>query len=79
MSEAEADEDLEQQTAKPADETAEVVGGSSEDSIDGVALPVPEVIATHPMFGFEVTDHGLDGGTSAQLALDGRGHPPLLA
>jgi hypothetical protein len=31
------------------------------------------------MFGFEMADHRLDGGTPAQLALDFRRQPPLLA
>lgn len=47
----------------------EVVAGSGEDDIDGVAVAVPQVVAAHPVFGFEIADDRLDGGAPAHLAL----------
>ena len=47
------------QELQPANEAAEVADGG-EDCIAGIALAVPEVIATHAMLGLEVADHGLD-------------------
>lgn len=61
MPEAEAGEDLEQQEAELADKATEVVADSREDGVVGIALAVPEVVATHPMFGFEMADDRLDG------------------
>lgn len=55
------------------------VAGGGEDGIDGVALVMPEVIAAHSMFGFEMADDRLDGGSPSQLASDLGCHPPLLA
>ena len=66
----ELDEDLAQRELQPADETAEVVAGSGEDGVDGVTLTVPEIVAAHPVFGFEMADDRLNGGAPAQLALD---------
>jgi hypothetical protein len=40
---------------------------------------VPEIVAAHTVLGFEMADHGLDGGPAAQLALDRRRHSSLLA
>jgi hypothetical protein len=79
MLEAEGGEDLKQQKSKPADEPAEVVAGRREDGVIGIAMAVPEVVAAHPVLGFEMADDGLDGGAPSQLALDVWGHPPLLA
>jgi hypothetical protein len=31
---------------------------------------VPEIVAAHPVLGFEMADDGLDGGTPSQLAFD---------
>ena len=31
---------------------------------------VGEVVAAHAVLGFDVADHGLDGGAAAQLAFD---------
>jgi hypothetical protein len=59
--------------------TPEVVAGGGEDGIGGVVLAVPEIVAAHPMFGFEMADDRFDGRASSQLALDPRRHPPLLA
>ena len=38
-----------------------------------------EVAAAEVTFGFHVADHGLDGGATSQLALDGAEHAALLA
>ena len=59
-SEDELDEDLVPQELQPANEAAEVLADGGEDCIAGIALAVPEVIATHAMLGLEVADHGLD-------------------
>ena len=72
-------QDIAQQQRQPADEAAEVVADGGEDGIGGVTLTMPEVVAVHAMVGFEMSDHGLDGGAPAQLAFDLRRHPPLLA
>ena len=68
-----------QQKPQPADEEAEVVSGGGEDGIDGITLAIAEIVAAHPMLGFEMADDGLDGGASSHLALDLWGDAPLLA
>jgi len=70
---------LAQQELQPAEETPEVVAGGGKDGIGGVALTVPEIIAAHPVFGFEMADDRLDGRAAAQTAFDLGRHPPLLA
>src|SRR3981081_1499310 len=72
-------QDLEQQEAEPADQAAEVVAGSGEDGVGGVAATEPEIVAAHAMLGFEMADDGLDSGPAAQFALDPGRHPSLLA
>ena len=57
-----------QQKPEPADEASEVVACGGEDGVGGVAAPEPEIVAAHAMLGFEMADHGLDGGPAAQLA-----------
>ena len=78
-SKCELGQDLGQQETEPLDQAAEVVTDRSKDGIGGIAVAVPEVVPAHAMLGFETTDHGLDGGTAAQFALDLGRHPPLLA
>jgi hypothetical protein len=50
-----------------------------EDCVGSVAATVPEIVAAHAVLGFQMTDHGFDGGPAAQLALDPRRHASLLA
>ena len=59
-----------EQKLQPMDEPPEVVTGGGQNGIDGVILAVPEIVAAHSMFGLEVADDRLDGGTPAQLTLD---------
>ena len=54
-----------QQKPEPADEAAEVVAGSGEDGVEGIALLVGTIIAAHAVLGFEMADDGLDGGPAA--------------
>jgi hypothetical protein len=61
-------QDLEQQQLEPLDEAAEVVADGGENGV-GVNV-APEVVAAHPVFGFEVTGDRLDGGAPAQFAFD---------
>jgi hypothetical protein len=70
---------LAQQEADPSDEATEVVAGGSEDGVIGVAVTVPEIVATHAMLGFEMADNGLNSGSAVQFSLDPRRHPSLLA
>ena len=45
-------------------------------------MPAPtvrEIVAAHAVLGFEMADDGLDGGSTAQFALDPGCHPSLLA
>jgi hypothetical protein len=58
----ESDEYLTQQEPEPADQATEVVSDGCEDSVGSVASTVPEVVAIHAMLGFEMADHGFDGG-----------------
>jgi hypothetical protein len=75
----ELSEDLAQQELHPSDEAAEVVAGGGENSVGGVTLTMPEVVAAHSVFGFEMADDRLDGGPAAQLAFDLGCHAPFLA
>jgi len=47
----ESDQDLAQQKAAPADETAEVVADCGEDGVGGIAMLEPEVVAAHAVLG----------------------------
>ena len=49
-----------------------------EDGVGGVAFGSLEIAAHEMALGLHVADHGLDGGTAAQLALDGAEHAALL-
>ena len=73
------DENLEQQKPEPADQAAEVVADGREDWVGGIAPTVPEIISAHTMLGFEMADHGLDGGPAAELAFDPGCNAPFLA
>src|SRR5882762_1695945 len=70
---------LPQQNPEPADQAAEVVADSGEDGVIGVAAREPEIVAGHAVLGLEMANNGLDGGPTAELALDLRRHPSLLA
>ena len=72
-------QDLEQQKLDPLDEAAEVVAGGGENGVGCVTLTMPEVVAAHSVFGFEMADDRLDGGAPAQLAFDLGRHSSLLA
>lgn len=50
-----------QQKLQPAEETPEVVADGGANGIGGIALAVPEIVSTHPMFGFEMADDPLNG------------------
>ena len=60
-----------QKRLEPAHEQAEIVTGSGEDGIDAIAFAALEVIASHPVFSFDMADDRLDGGTSFHLATKG--------
>ena len=64
-SKCERGQDLGQQETEPPDQAAEIVTDRSKDGIGGIAVAVPEVVPAHPMLGFEVADHGLDGRAAA--------------
>jgi hypothetical protein len=49
-----------QQEPQPPEQEAEVVTDGSKDDVDGIAGAVREVIASHAMLGFEMSDHGLE-------------------
>ena len=49
-----------------------------EDGVGGVAGASLEIAAAEMALGFHMADHRLDGGTAAQLALDGAEHAALL-
>jgi hypothetical protein len=46
---------------QPLDQAAEVVADGGENGIDGITLTMPEIVAAHPVFGFEMADDGLSG------------------
>ena len=72
-------QDLGQQKPEPEDQEAEVVAGSGEDGVDGVAGLVGEVVSAHAVLGLEVSDDRLDGGPASELAFDLIGDAALLA
>jgi hypothetical protein len=59
-----------QKSVEPPDEEVEVESGGGHDGVDAVAVTSFEIIAAHPVFGFEMTDNGLDGGSSFHLAFE---------
>lgn len=64
-----------QQKLQRADEWTEVVAGGGEDGIGGIALAVPEIVAAHPAFGFQMADDRLDGRAAAHLAFNLKASP----
>ena len=60
------------------EEQGEVAAGRGEDGISTVAFAAPEEIALHAVFGLEVADDGLDGGSASLLATDRLGDPARL-
>lgn len=51
----------------------------SEDDVRGISSAALEIAAAEVTFSLHVSDDGLDGGTAAQLALDGAEDAALLA
>ena len=52
---------------------------SGRDAKEPSASAAFEIAAAEMAFGFQVADHGLDGGSASQFALDGAEHAALLA
>ena len=50
-----------------------------EDDVGGIASAALEIAAAEVAFGLQVADHGLDGGSTSQLALDHSEDAALLA
>jgi hypothetical protein len=55
------------------------VAHGRENDVGGVSCAAFEVAAAEVTFGLQVSDHGLDGGAAAQLALDDTEDAALLA
>lgn len=55
------------------------MAGSGEDDVGGIAGAAFEVAPAEVTFGLQMSDDGLDGGATAQLALDGAEDAALLA
>ena len=70
-SEDELDEDLVRQEFQPANEGAEVIADGDEDRIAGIALAVPEVIATHALLGRPITGSIAERRRSSHLIFGG--------
>jgi hypothetical protein len=66
---------LPQQKAEPSESVAD--GG--EHGVDGIAVLEPETIATYAVFGLEMTDDGLDGGSAARDVLDQSRNAAIVA
>jgi hypothetical protein len=64
---------------QPSEDAAEVVADGGEDDVGGIAGAALEIAATEVAFGLQVADHGLDGGSASQLALDHSEDAALLA
>ncbi len=50
-----------------------------EDDVGSISVAAFEVTAAEMAVGFHVADHGLDGGSAAELAFDQTEDPALLA
>src|SRR3989442_1234543 len=68
-----------QKPLEPSDEQAEVVTSGGEHGVGAVAVAALEIVAAHAGLGFNMADHGFDGGASAHLAADRLGDAPHLA
>ena len=68
-----------QQALKPSKQEMEVVTGGGQHGVSRIACMKCKMIATHAVFGFEMTDHWLNGSATPHFALDPRCEPPLLA
>jgi hypothetical protein len=68
-----------QKPLQPAQEEAEVISGGGEDGVDAVAVAPLEVVAAEAVFGLEMADGRLDGGSALHLAADRLGDAAHLA
>ena len=72
-------DDYSQKNPQPGEDAPEVVADGAEDGVCGIAGATLEVAATEMAFGLHVADHGLDGGSAPQFALDGAEDATLLS
>lgn len=72
-------QDQGQEYPQPGEDAPEVVSGGGEDGIGGVAGMALEVAASVVALLLHVADEGLDGGSPAQLSLDGTEDTALLS
>ncbi len=49
------------------------------DGVGGIARAAFEIAAAEVALGFHVADHGLDGGSTSQFALDGAEDASVLS
>jgi hypothetical protein len=68
-----------QKIAQPGEDAAEIVANGGEDDVGGIASAALEIAAAEVAFGLQVADHGLDGGSVSQPALDHSEDAALLA
>jgi hypothetical protein len=73
------DQDEAQKIAQPGEDAAEIVANGGEDDVGGIASAALEIAAAEVAFGLQVADHGLDGGSVSQPALDHSEDAALLA
>src|ERR1700736_3241839 len=73
------DQEEAQKRPQPGEDSSEVVADGGEDGIGGVSGTTFEITATEVTLGFQVADHGLDGGASSQFAFDDAEDAALLS
>jgi len=72
-------DEAQKELGEEAPQQAEVVSGSGQDGVDGIAHPVRQVVAAHPVLGLQMPDDRLHRCPSLHQSPDGLGHAPLLA
>jgi hypothetical protein len=64
---------------EPGEDAAEVMADGGEADVGGIASAALEIASAEVAFGLQVADHGLDGRSASQLALDHSEDAALLA
>jgi hypothetical protein len=75
----ECDQEEAQKNPQRCESAAAVVADCREDRDASVAGAAFEIAAAEVTFGLEVADHGLDGGSASQFALDDTEHAAPLS
>lgn len=76
---ADRDQAEAQKSPQPCEDALEVVSNGGEDGIGGVSGTAFGIAAAEVALGLHMADHGLDGRSASEFALDGSEDAALLS